>query len=218
MSLDREIERNHGEPEPFPASAQAADASAHEAVPSPASVTGQTRIASLRELRIFIAEDMRVNHAGARPTILLRSPIVRWLLLLRIVEYLHSRTHRYAWWPVMAAVRIYFHRLSVWLGFSIPPGTCGPGLCLPHYGPIIVNARARVGARGAMHPGVTIGASRGKVPTIGNDVILDPGAKIFGGVTMADGSRAAANAVVTSDVQSGEIAFGVPARARPRRE
>ncbi len=161
---------------------------------------------------------MRVNDAGARLTILLRSPIMRWLLALRSVEYLQSRTNRYAWLPVIAVTRIYFHRLSVWLGFSIPPGTCGPGLCLPHYGPIIVNRTARVGARCALHPGVTIGASRGQVPTIGSDVILDPGAKVFGGVTMADGSRAAANSVVTSDVQSGHIAFGVPARARPRRE
>jgi serine O-acetyltransferase len=160
---------------------------------------------------------MRVN-GGRQPSSWIVNPMIRWLVVLRTVEYLRDCEHGRVWWPVRAVLRLYLHRLSVWLGFSIPPGTCGPGLWLPHHGTIIVHQAARLGARCTIHPGVTIGASRGQVPTIGSDVILDPGAKVFGPVTMADGSRAAANAVVTSDVPAGTIAFGVPARARARLE
>lgn len=185
----------------------------------PGSRAGAERVPArtLDDWRTHVRADARANGATALLQSCIRDPIQRWLVVLRTLEYLDGCRHRTLGLPLRVVLIVYFQRLSIWLGFTIPPGTCGPGLSLPHHGTIIVNGEARLGPRCCLHPGVTIGSSRGQVPKIGSDVTLDPGAKVFGAVVMADGSRAAANAVVTSDVPAGEIAFGVPATARPRR-
>ena len=50
------------------------------------------------------------------------------------------------------------------------------------------------------------------IPTIGERVDIGCGACILGGVTIGDGSRVGANAVVLIDVPPGATAVGVPAR------
>lgn len=184
-----------------------------------ADARGQARVGprTLAEWHRYVHDDARANDARLGPLVLIRRPIQRWLIALRTLEYLGECGQAALLLAGRLAVKLYFRRLSIRLGFTIPPGTCGPGLCLPHYGTIVVSGDARIGARCSIHPGVTIGSSRGQVPTIGTDVVLDPGAKLFGGVTMGDGSRAAANAVVTKDVPANAVAFGVPATTRPRR-
>ena len=42
-------------------------------------------------------------------------------------------------------------------GFQIEPGTCGKGLTIWHWGPIIVNGKARIGENCTLYPGVLIG-------------------------------------------------------------
>jgi serine O-acetyltransferase len=59
---------------------------------------------------------------------------------------------------------------------------------------------------------VTIGAERRCTPVLGNDVFIGAGAKIIGEVTIGDGSRVGANAVVLQDVPSHHTAVGIPAR------
>ena len=49
-------------------------------------------------------------------------------------------------------------------------------------------------------------------PIIGDDVFIGAGAKILGAVTIGDGARIGANAVVVCDVPAGATAVGVPAR------
>ena len=53
---------------------------------------------------------------------------------------------------------------------------------------------------------------------IGQDVWIGMGAIILPGVTLGDGSIIAAGAVVTSDVPSGAVVSGVPARLAKHRE
>jgi serine O-acetyltransferase len=62
---------------------------------------------------------------------------------------------------------------------------------------------------------VTLGRSRGdseEMPTIGDDVQILAGAKVFGGITVGDGAVIGANAVVLHDVPPGAVMVGVPAR------
>src|ERR1035437_7620765 len=54
-----------------------------------------------------------------------------------------------------------FKRLSLKLGFSIPPNVFGPGLAIMHYGTIVVNHNSRVGANCRIHACTNIGASGG---------------------------------------------------------
>jgi serine O-acetyltransferase len=45
-------------------------------------------------------------------------------------------------------------------------------------------------------------------PTVGNNVLLGAGAVILGAVTIGDGARIGANAVVTKDVPAGSTFVG----------
>lgn len=70
------------------------------------------------------------------------------------------------------------------LGFLIPLNVFGSGLCVTHVGPIVVGPHAHIGRNCRIHVGVNIGTRAGvpdEAPTIGNDVYICPGAKLFVG-------------------------------------
>ena len=52
----------------------------------------------------------------------------------------------------------------------------------------------------------------GGAPTIGDNCIIYPGAKIFGKITIGNNVVIGANAVVNKDVPDNAIVAGVPAR------
>jgi serine O-acetyltransferase len=91
----------------------------------------------------------------------------------------------------------------------------GPGLFIQHGFATIVAAR-RVGANCWINQQVTIGFDRpGERPVIGDRVGVYAGAKVLGNVTVGDGARIGANAVVVTDVPPGYTAIGVPAKCIP---
>jgi serine O-acetyltransferase len=96
----------------------------------------------------------------------------------------------------------------------------GPGLVVSHGFGTILNAK-RIGQNFWVHHQVTIGwdqpAKDGGHPTIGDDVFVGAGAKIFGSITVGDGARIGANAVVMRDVPAGATAVGVPAKIIERK-
>ena len=106
--------------------------------------------------------------------------------------------------------------ISLVAGYSIPLNVFGPGLSIAHRGTIVVNSNAKVGSNCRLHVGVNIGTAPGVPnlsPTIGNDVYIGPGAKIYGKITLADGIVIGANAVVTHSFDEPNITIaGVPAR------
>ena len=108
-----------------------------------------------------------------------------------------------------------FRALSTTLGYAIPPNVFGPGQALAHRGTLIVNSRVRVGENCRIHTDVNIGTQAGffdKVPKIGNNVYIGPGAKIFGAIEIADNIAIGANAVVTKSFSEPGITIaGVPA-------
>ena len=67
-------------------------------------------------------------------------------------------------------------------GWYIPPNTFGPGLCIVHYGPVIVNPNCSFGANCRIQAMVNIGAGKDKyrAPRGGNNIYIGPGAKIYG--------------------------------------
>ena len=93
----------------------------------------------------------------------------------------------------------------------------GPRMVLIHATGVVINARVRCGAGLRVEHQVTIGAERGATPVIGNDVFIGAGAKIIGAVTVGDGARIGANAVVVDDVPPHSTAVGIPARVVRRR-
>lgn len=50
-----------------------------------------------------------------------------------------------------------------------------------------------------------------RAPTIGSHVLIGCGAKLIGPITIGDGARIGANAVVLNDVPAGATVVGIPA-------
>lgn len=88
----------------------------------------------------------------------------------------------------------------------------GPGLVLIHATGVVINGSVRGGSGVYIEHQVTLGADRRLSPTVGNEVFIGAGAKVIGAVTLGDGSRIGANAVVVEDVPPHTTAAGVPAR------
>lgn len=106
-----------------------------------------------------------------------------------------------------------FRKISIKLGYSIPPNVFGPGLSLPHIGNIIVNPQSKIGENCRIHVGVNIGAHHDKAPVIGNNVYIGPGAIIFGDIQIADNVSIGANATVNkSFTEANTVIVGTPAK------
>lgn len=154
--------------------------------------------------------------------IFLPNDILLFEKLLRRLEYhenvsLKSKVllERILGGVIFGITKIRFRRLSMKLGFSIYPNTFGPGLSIVHYGTIIVNGRARIGANCRIHACVNIGASGGseKVPCIGDNVYIGPSAVIFGDINIASNVTIAANATVNKSCdQEYVVLAGSPAK------
>ena len=100
-------------------------------------------------------------------------------------------------------------------GLDLGTTPIGPGLFISHGQSTILSAES-IGANLQVHQGVTVGWDyrSERRPTIGDDVFIGAGAKILGAVTVGNGARIGANAVVLHDVPAGATAFGVPSHVR----
>lgn len=163
--------------------------------------------------RQYVAEDLKaygLEHVGFYNYWWM--DCLRFQLRLRRIEYLHNTAGRNVakrmWLLVLEVVN---HRLATRLGFTIPKNVFGPGLCIVHYGTIVVHPEARVGRHCRLHPSTSIGDYNG-VPRIGDDVYIGPGAKIYGAVVLGNNVAVGANAVVNRSFGSNVTLAGVPAR------
>lgn len=151
------------------------------------------------------------------------SLISRYLRLLRTAEYVRNcKTPSLYKLTTEKYLGFRLHRLGLILGFDIPLNVFGPGLRIVHYGTIIVNSHARIGANCELQNLVHIaqnlhnaqkGAGSNKAPTIGDNVFIGPGARVLGDITIADGIVIGANSVVTMSFCEPNITIaGAPAR------
>lgn len=154
------------------------------------------------------------RQQDARPR-LFGDEIWQFEILLRKVEYDLNCRHGAVGTLVGKWHKMRFHRLSVRLGFTIPPNVFGPGLSIPHYGTIVVHGNVRAGKNCRLQEGVTIGATNGshEAAVIGDNCYFGSGAKVIGAVRIADDVAVGANAVVSRDIaEAGTTWAGIPAR------
>lgn len=107
-------------------------------------------------------------------------------------------------------------KLSYKTGFQIPPNTVGKGLTIWHWGPIIINARAKIGEYCVLNPNIVIG-HKGEglpAPQIGNNVFIGSGAKIIGDIKIGNNVIIAPNSVITKDVTDRLIIGGINKRLK----
>ena len=100
-------------------------------------------------------------------------------------------------------------------GWYIPVNSFGPGLCIVHKGPVIVNPNSKFGSNVRINAMVNIGASKGEKnsPCGGNMIYIGPGAIIFGDIKLGSNIAIGANAVVNKSFEESNITIvGVPAR------
>lgn len=106
--------------------------------------------------------------------------------------------------------------IRVLFSCDIPPTTTiGDGTVFAHNGlGCVVNECAIIGKNCKILQNVTIGG-RGEgsgTPIIGDNVLIGAGACILGGITIENGVKIGANAVVLNDVPENVTVVGVPAK------
>ncbi len=91
-------------------------------------------------------------------------------------------------------------------GIEIHPGAqIGKRLVIDHGMGVVIGETAVIGDDCIIFHGVTLGGLKfdrvKRHPTVGNRVLIGTGAKILGPLSLGDGARIGANAVVTKDVE-----------------
>lgn len=108
------------------------------------------------------------------------------------------------------------NRLGAKLGFFISVGNFDSGLKIYHYGSIIVHPKAKIGENCTLHGNCCIGSNGGFPdipPVIGDNVDIGQNAQILGDITIANGVKIGAGAVVVKSILEENVTVvGIPAR------
>jgi serine O-acetyltransferase len=132
--------------------------------------------------------------------------------------------HRIAHWLFEGGLyflaRLVNHWSRMLTSIDIHPGAkIGRNFFIDH-GFVVIGETAEIGDNVTIYQGATLGGTNptggegGKRhPTIQDGVIISLGAAILGPITVGEGARIGANAVVTKDVQPGATMVGIPARS-----
>ncbi len=141
----------------------------------------------------------------------------KYEIILRKHEYYHNKEKKGLLGKLL--LKHYskkHHKWSMRYTTSIPINVCGPGLSIAHFGGIYVNSQAKVGKNFRIQTGVVVGGSSStpdKYPIIGDNVYIGSGAKVLGGVTIANNVAIGANAVVVKDILEPKTTHaGVPSK------
>lgn len=142
------------------------------------------------------------------------------LTIYRLQHAIHRSRFRWVWLPCAVLLAVVKKLFTLVTHINLHPhAKIGPGLFIPHVGPIQVFPWATIGADCAIHQVCTIGA-RGQLggPQIGDHVLLGCHSCVLGAVRVGDGARIGAGAVVVNDVPAWATVVGVPARVVRTRE
>lgn len=179
-------------------------------------------IQSKKDLKFYILCD-DIARFGHNPSFMekIKSGVMRkYNVNLRNVEY--NENCRRGILKVIFKGYYYFKRKAFEkkTGWFIPVNTFGPGLCIVHIGPVIVNSSCKFGNNCRIHAMVNIGTNRGDkyAPKGGDMIYIGPGAKIFGNIELGSNIAIGANAVVNKSFKENNITLaGIPARVISKR-
>jgi serine O-acetyltransferase len=146
--------------------------------------------------------EVAFTYAGFHAVLLHRLAHVLWKLKLKLIARIIASLSR------------------LFTGIEIHPAAVIGEYCfIDHGAGVVIGETAIIGNRVTLYQGVTLGGmSTDNVkrhPTLGDDVVIGAGAKLLGPITIGNGARIGANAVVLKDVPAGETHVGIPARVRP---
>jgi len=139
----------------------------------------------------------------------LRSPGVQAVIVFRFGQWLDSPPSllklllRPVYFVLNGLVKI------MW-GIELPrSATIGPGFYIGHFGGITIAPGVTIGSNCDISQHTTIGLSgqgeKAGVPTIGDNVYLAPGARVFGKIFIGNNVKIGANAVVYKDIPDNAV-------------
>ena len=149
----------------------------------------------------------------------MRSAWEAWLYPGIWAVFAHRYAHRLYKRKRFFAARL-VSMVSRWVtGIEIHPGAkIGRGVFIDHGMGVVIGETCVIGDNVLIYHGVTLGAT-GKEqdktrrhPCIGNNVVIGASALVLGAVTVGDGAKIGAGAVVVSDVPPGATAVCGTAR------
>jgi serine O-acetyltransferase len=146
----------------------------------------------------------------------LREPGFRFTCYLRKTAHYSSRKRSFAFFAYLYN-RVLYHHYRFRYGFDISPTTrIGPGLYIGHFGGVVVNPHAVLGANVNIAHGVTIGAaSRGPrtgAPTLEDRVWVGANAVLVGNIVIGHDALIAPGAYVNFDVPPMAVVLGNPGK------
>lgn len=168
-----------------------------------------------KSYKYYLEEDRKALHYSRKRPRLYSDDIWKFQRILRRLEYKTNTANSFIQKIECAILKYIFNKKSKSLGFSIPINVFGPGLSIAHYGTIVVNGKAKIGANCRIQTCVVIGGKIGvdEYPRIGDNCYIGSGAKIIGNVTIGNNVKIGANAVVTKNFGDNLTLVGIPAKA-----
>jgi len=130
-------------------------------------------------------------------------------------------------WLLLGRFLSHLGRLAT--GIEIHPGArIGRRLFIDHGMGIVIGETAEIGDDVTLYQDVTLGGiapsvdsaaqvDRKRHPTLRDGSIVGSGAQVLGPITVGEGARVGANAVVVRDVAAGTTVVGIPAKVMMRR-
>lgn len=131
------------------------------------------------------------------------------IIVYRIGNWLSGRSR-----ILTLPVRVCYHVLNLLVkilwGINIESSAkIGPGLYIGHFGGINISGEATLGHSCNISQSVTIGVSgsgnKYGAPSIGDEVYIAPGARVFGKITVGNNVKIGANTVIHSDIPENAI-------------
>lgn len=138
-------------------------------------------------------------------------PIVSCMVSHRIAHYFYEKDHN-------TLARWISQRARKKTGIEIHPGAkIGKNLFIDHGMAVVIGETAEIGDNCHMYHNITLGGTgnekeKKRHPTVGSNVIIGTGATVLGPVTIGDGSKIGAGALVLTDIPANSTAVGAPAK------
>lgn len=148
--------------------------------------------------------------ATSKIEVLLLYPCIHALISYRIAHFFYVKKRFFL-------ARLVSQLARFFTGIEIHPGAkIGKGLFIDHGMGVVIGETAEVGDNVTLYHGVTLGGTgkdTGKRhPTIEDNVLIGTGAKVLGPITVGEGAKIGANAVVVKNVPAKATAVGSPAK------
>lgn len=137
--------------------------------------------------------------------------------------FLHRVAHAFYRIGLFFIARFVSESSRAWTGIEIHPGArLGRRLVIDHGMGLVIGETAVVGDDCILFHGTTLGGVKfdpvKRHPTLGSRVLVGAGAKILGPVTVGEGARIGANAVVLHDVPAGATVVAGPSTILDKRK